>query len=332
VLLRLCVGLLASGLLVGALLSKAPPDQILLAIGRCRPGWLLVAAAAIGLSFTIRVKRWTVLLRRTGVDVRFRDAAVPLMGSVALNNLLPFRAGDAIRLIALHSFTGAVAPRQIAAFALERLADFHVLVAIVFVTAALWPPEALGTGLALAREAAAVVALAAPIGLLAAPAAVRSVIAWIERLAPGVLAPRGGAVNAYDDLQALARPGLLIRVGLLSYAAWLAEGCAFVAVAQAFGLAAPWRTGALAVGLATLATAIPSLPGYVGPFDFFAAAAATAYGAPPADAVAYAIVVHALLWTLGTVAGWRLLSAAARIGVVRGPSPAAAGPAPPGRG
>lgn len=318
VLLRLCIGLLASGLFTGALLGLARPSLVLAALRECRPEWLVAAIAAIELSFTIRISRWTLLLRRTGIDVRFRDAAVPMMGSVALNNLLPFRAGDAIRFIALRNFTGAVAPRQIGALALERLIDFHVLATVVFVVALVWPPQALGPGLLLLRSAAGVAVVAAPVCLLAAPRLVRLASRWIDRHAPGVLPSEGASVPVLESLRDLSRPALLARLWLTSLAAWLAEAGAFVAVGAAVGLALPLQIGALGVGLATLATGIPSLPGYVGTFDYSAAAAAMAYGAAPAYAVAYAVLTHALLWICGTVAGWCLLMEAERIGVARG--------------
>jgi glycosyltransferase 2 family protein len=318
VVLRLCVGLLASGLFTGAVLGLAPPSLVLGALRECRPEWLVAAVVAIELSFTVRISRWTLLLRRTGVDVRFRDAAVPMMGSVALNNLLPFRAGDAIRFIALRNFTGAVAPRQIGALALERLIDFHVLVTIVFVTAMFWPPQARGPGLLWLEGAAGATAVALPVTLLLAPRMVRLASRWVERHAPGVLPPEGAALPVYESLRDLCRPGLLARLWIMSLAAWLAEAGAFMATGAALGLTFPLQVGALGVGLATLATGIPSLPGYVGTFDYFAAAAAMAYGAAPAHAVAFAVLTHALLWISGTVAGWCLLMEAERIGVARG--------------
>lgn len=328
VVLRLCLCLLASGVFTGALFTQAAPGKILATIGRSRPEWLAAALLAIAISFAIRIRRWTVLLRSSGLDVRFRDAAVPMMGSVALNNLLPFRAGDAIRLIALRSFTGRTSPRQIGALVLERLIDLHVLVVIVLATVLLWRPGPLGPGLMLLLEVAAVAVIAAPLGFVAAPWGGRFAVRWMERLAPGALPPghtaRAVYAAVYESVRDFSKPALLARIVGLSYAAWLFEGAGFIAVGMALDMALPARTGALAVGIATLSTGIPSLPGYVGTFDYFAAAAAAAYGSAPADAVAYAIIVHALLWLLGTAAGWGLLMSAERIGVARGPAHAVA--------
>jgi len=41
---------------------------------------------------------------------------------------------------------------------------------------------------------------------------------------------------------------------------------------------------------------IPSSPGYVGTFDFFTSSGFSAYGMDLTDALAAALVVHAVLW------------------------------------
>ena len=97
-------------------------------------------------------------------------------------------------------------------------------------------------------------------------------------------------------------PRALVLVGL-SILGWVLEGAVFVVVAAAFGAdplsGAPW----LSLASGTLATVIPSSPGYVGTFDYFAARGFAAYGAPMSQAVAFAVTVHALLWVGLTLAG-----------------------------
>jgi uncharacterized membrane protein YbhN (UPF0104 family) len=58
------------------------------------------------------------------------------------------------------------------------------------------------------------------------------------------------------------------------------------------------------LGAATLATLLPSSPGYVGTFDYFATLGLTAYGALPSTAAAFAFLTHLMLWIPVTVAGF----------------------------
>jgi uncharacterized membrane protein YbhN (UPF0104 family) len=77
----------------------------------------------------------------------------------------------------------------------------------------------------------------------------------------------------------------------------------------------------LALPVGTLATLIPSAPGYAGTFDFFTAQAMALLGNPIAAATAYALLVHALLWLPATLVGGVLLLA-----YPRRATPAKAGP------
>jgi hypothetical protein len=89
----------------------------------------------------------------------------------------------------------------------------------------------------------------------------------------------------------------------LSVLTWTFEGAVFATVAAAVNAVTspvgPWFS--LATG--TLATLIPSSPGYVGTFDYFAAQGLAAYGAAPDISVAFALTVHTLLWAPLTAAG-----------------------------
>jgi hypothetical protein len=97
-------------------------------------------------------------------------------------------------------------------------------------------------------------------------------------------------------------PRLLLLLGL-SVLTWLFEGAVFATVAAAIQAASsplgPWFS--LATG--TLGTLIPSSPGYVGTFDYFAAQGLKAYGATLEVSVAFALTVHAVLWAPLTAAG-----------------------------
>ena len=90
-------------------------------------------------------------------------------------------------------------------------------------------------------------------------------------------------------------PRMLVLLAL-SGLSWGLEGAVFATVATAFHLEldpiAPWFS--LATG--TLATLLPSTPGYAGTFDYFTAQGLAVYGASTEVAAAFALTVHGLLW------------------------------------
>ena len=87
----------------------------------------------------------------------------------------------------------------------------------------------------------------------------------------------------------------------------------FALTAMALSLDLPAAVPWLAMSVATLGTLIPSSPGHIGTFDFFALEAVIAYGAQRDLAAAFALLVHVILWLPITLAGglyillwWRL--------------------------
>jgi uncharacterized membrane protein YbhN (UPF0104 family) len=313
---RLSVSLATSALFLGALFANVAPAQVLEALARVRPEWLTLALAGVALAFALRAQRWLVMLRRCGTRVRFRDAAVPLIGAAALSNLLPSGTGKTIRVIALQSFASPVTSRQLATLGLEKVFDICALAAIGVATLALAGLDLLGRGLIItAGLLGAALAAAAILRLGAA----RRTTGDVE---PPELSPAPSTSRVpHGSARSPSRPALWAALAGLTLGGWLAEGLTAVAAAKALDLRAALPTAALAVPLGGLSRFAPSLPGHLGVFDYFVASAATTMGASKAAAVAYALLVHALIWIPTTVTGWLLLVGADRIGVLRGAAP-----------
>ena len=81
------------------------------------------------------------------------------------------------------------------------------------------------------------------------------------------------------------------------------EGSVFWCVAKAMPAITQPVAGWLALPVGTLATLLPSTPGYVGTFDFFVIKAAEAMGNPAAAAAGFALMVHLVLWLPATLTG-----------------------------
>jgi uncharacterized membrane protein YbhN (UPF0104 family) len=91
-----------------------------------------------------------------------------------------------------------------------------------------------------------------------------------------------------------ARRVPLLAAAALSIGAWLLDATSFWLAGQAVGAELAY-TGAIVVSaVSVMGTAIPSAPGFVGTFHLAAAGTAGAFGVPPAEALALAVVVHAM--------------------------------------
>ena len=306
--LKLALGLLISGLFLYATFRTVSLRQVAELMGDTRPQWIAASLGFIALAYLLKIIRWMTMLRSLGASVRLRDAAPPFLGGVAFNNVLPFRAGDIIRVVAFQRFTGIAASGQIGTLALERLMDLLVLTSILFATISFWQVRVIDETLLAGLRLLAGGAAAAVLLFILAPAPVRLLISWVQARIPSVRGPAHALLRLVDAVATLSRPLLLVRIALLSILAWVAEGGAYYAVGQALGLAGNLQVALLALSIGTLATMIPSSPGYVGTFHYFAARVVSAFGFGATAATAYAVLIHALLWLSTTSSGFLALA------------------------
>jgi hypothetical protein len=101
----------------------------------------------------------------------------------------------------------------------------------------------------------------------------------------------------------MSRPPVLAIVVVLSALVWAGEAGWFWAVLAGFGISASPAAAGLVMAMATLATLVPSSPGYVGPFHLAAFAAVTILGSSPEVAASFAVLAHAGIWVPTTLAG-----------------------------
>lgn len=271
---------------------------------------LLVALLVLSADMGARITRWWLMLRTLEPALPFSSCIRPFLASLALNNTVPLRAGDVVRVFGFRRSLGTPTAHVVGTLVLERLLDLLVLLAILFVcllgTTGVFPrPFLVGAGLA---GGAAFLALGV---LTFFPG---SVAGALQRLVARVFSRRKwapAAAKAVSQLTAsvglLRYPGQAARLLGLTLVAWLLEGAVFACVMWSLQLDLASAAAGLSLGAGTLATLLPSSPGYVGTFDYFAALGLTAYGAAPAAATAFALLVHLVLWVPVTVVGLALL-------------------------
>ena len=272
--------------------------------------FLLAALGVLALGQAARIVRWWWMLRVLVPDLRLSRCIGPFLAGVAVNNVVPFRAGDALRVVAFGDQLGSPPMRVFGTVVVERILDVAVLLGVAAIclaglSEAVLPP-ALASGVAwlfaLCIGGALVLVWLAPrlVQLRQRTPGGRFARLAERRWWPVVAAQLGHL----GDTLVIARrfPRALVLIGL-SILGWVCEGVMYVVVAAAFGAdhlsGAPW----LSLASGTLATLIPSSPGYVGTFDYFAAQGYAAYGSPMSQAVAFAVTVHALIWVGLTLAG-----------------------------
>jgi hypothetical protein len=310
---RTAVGLVATAVFVWLAFGTVDWHEARRVVGAAHVVWLLLAVAALGAGLSARLVRWWSMLRTVAPGLPLRACARPYLVSLALNNTLPMRAGDVMRVVAFRGTLGASPMSVFGTLLVERLLDLFVLVALFFVEVLMTPPAGVPRTLVAWTAAVGAATLVGLLLLVLAPDQLRALVGYVlarPALARRAWAPRAmsGAQQLLDMLALLRAPARASRLLALSVAAWLLEGGVFACVAHALGTGgaplAPW----FASVTGTLATLIPSAPGYVGTYDYFVLRGLAAHGAEGAAAVAFALVVHLVIWLPVTALGLALLA------------------------
>jgi uncharacterized protein (TIRG00374 family) len=270
------------------------------ALGRTNYWWLIPTLAMLAVWTLIRAVRWQSF---------FRHDARPDLGAVTkatllglfFNNILPARAGEAARVVALRSYSGTRVAESSGTVVVERLFDVLGLFILLFFFSP-WFPRV--TWL----HAATLVALA-PIGLVLvlvalAPKLERHAVRSNHRFAPQL-------ASLVHGLAAIRRPGQAAIAMAWTLASWVVLGVACWFLGMGFHLDLSLLAGmlvAISVGLSFL---IPAAPAGLGVFEAAGLAAAAAYGISSSRALAYVLVLHAVNVVPFLVAGLVVLGASA---------------------
>ena len=262
------------------------------AMGRADPAWILAAVAVSVLGVAMRSERWRALFPRESRPGHVPTFWASQIGLLA-NNVLPLRAGELVRTLALSRESGLRRTAVLATVGVERVFDLAVIAALQLAIASQLPDASVAqrfTLLALAILAVAVVVVA----VLAIAPARRLAGDLLLRLP--FLRTRGAVV--IDSLRtglAALRDRQLAAVALLwTLASWLVLAVAGWCVLRAFDLHLPWQAAIFLLVAVTFAQAVPASAGSVGVFELAARSALVAYGVPPAVALSAGIVLHAV--------------------------------------
>jgi glycosyltransferase 2 family protein len=280
----------------------------------CNFWWLVPAFAALSVSVVVRAVRWGVLFapeRRPALQSLTKATLVGFF----FNSILPARAGEAARIVALKHYARTPLAETTATVVVERIFDIGSLIALLFVLVP-WLPH-----VSWLRPAAIVavlcLAVAVGLGVLARHLSVRPTPSWLKPLSrlPGLHEESVARLiqNTVHGLGTLGEPRrVLVALGW-TFLSWFVLGLSFWCVMIGFGLDLSPLAGLLVVIATGLAFIIPAAPAAVGVFEAAGLAATSAYGVPRSQAFAYVLVLHLLNLVPFLIAGLLLLGGEARV-------------------
>ena len=265
-----------------------------------------LALFALSFGYFCRIHRWHLMLKIENPNLHFRQCLGPFLSSFALNNVLPFRAGDVIRTFAFNKQLGVGSGSVLASLLIERLLDLLLLLTLLAMAILIL---SINLNYFYSISSAALLAsIFFVLLLIFSPQLIAPIAVFIGKLASRFIPKYGDVIlNEINIglvlLRLLAKGHVMTRLLAWSTLAWLSEGCMFYLVAKALPSIDFPISAWLALPVGTLATLIPSTPGYVGTFDYFTVHAMAVMKNTIISSTTYAFLLHILLWFPPTLIG-----------------------------
>ncbi len=266
--------------------------------------WLPLALALFSLGYLLRGVRCRLLVRRSA-DISFATATNVVVIGYAANNVLPARLGELVRAGMLAERANVPVSQSLGVTFIERVLDgLALLFLLVAGTLTLDVPGWMDE---LVVVAGAVFGIATVVMFLGAlrPSFVISVAGriggllgtkWRQRLSKL-------ATNVTNAGACLRDPKDAVVLFGYSLAIWCFESSIYVFLLPVFGIPLSFQTGLITMCVTGFGLLLPSSPGFIGPFHYFASQTLMIFGVSHSTALAYASLVHLSFFVPLTVAG-----------------------------
>jgi uncharacterized protein (TIRG00374 family) len=256
-------------------------------IARTNWPWLLVAAGAYVGSFLFRTWRYSVLLRTAGHRVAPGAVFRSIMLGWFVNFLVPARAGDAVRGIALKSTENVPFSVATGLVVVERIADMAVLGGTMLIVA--W---ILGSSSRIGLLAVGAFAISATLvgGLVVLYTFDDRIVGFLESRVPSIESGITALKNALEQI--VRNPAAMPLVMLLSLPVWILEASTLYVSSRAVGLemsVVPVVTAAVA---AFVSQAVPITPAGIGTYEATITATLMLFDVQADVSTAFSLVDH----------------------------------------
>ncbi len=266
-------------------------------------GWLLLGWGTYLSVYWVRAWRWGTLLAASTHPGRFQTRLNASFIGFGAASVLPAYAGEFVRAAVLYRYDRVPVEAAIGSIFAERLLDVGVVFLLLLM------PFWLGvlpahTGLA-----------DFPIGTVGMAILVAWAVLLLGASFPHAIAKLCGAILSHlglgrfrqravgsiapflQGLNVLRQPQRSLKALGQTILSWGLNGITYWAGLMAFGITQPGIPGAyLTQSISALAIALPSSPGYIGPFEAAIRFSLGIYGVPVDTALAYALALRLLMY------------------------------------
>jgi hypothetical protein len=290
----LALGLLVSAVFLYLAFRNVPLADLAAALRRLDLGWLLVAILISVCIMLFRAWRWQIELRPLERIPFGRLWVVTAVAYLAIN-VLPVRLGEVVRPWLLSRRSSVSFSNVVGNLVVEKTMDavvtlFYILVGLVTIENL---PEWVRTGARVPAVGAAVLVVLVLLLYWRGETFVdRTVLRFLpERVGAGVRRVTGAIVAG---MRVLPNPRLLLAVFVVSLGLWFLPILSSWVMIRAFAFDVPFGAAVVVFIFIGFGTALPNVPGMIGPYQYACILALGLFGVPQADALAYGLVLNAV--------------------------------------
>jgi uncharacterized protein (TIRG00374 family) len=290
------IGWLISALFLALVFSKVEWAAFFNSLKQLSPITPLTLALIYLFGFFIRGIRSKLLLPTLG----WRESFGGVFIGYATNNILPARLGEVVRAHVVGKSAGIKRTVAFSSVLVERIFDGSAIVFLLILgtqslTLPEWADEVRLAGLGLFSAALICVLLIGVFHNLVATTITRFIPH--QKAAEALIGLSEGVALAVRDLKTL------VLVISSSITIWLVESLMFFYCMKAFSFNTSFSGAMFVMAIVNLGVLIPSSPGGLGVFQYFAVLALAFLGIANAPATAYAIVIHLAQYLPVTIIG-----------------------------
>jgi uncharacterized protein (TIRG00374 family) len=295
--------------------------------------WLLILSAAVATCMVpLRARRWRTILDPVAPKLPFGPLWRATAIGVMVTNVIPLRAGELARPYALTRQLPSVSfSTSLASVAVDRVFDGIVVMILLAIGVALarFPTDTTIQGYSLVHAASFVVggALALLVAfyiLVFFPKTLIRAFELVARRVSPTIERRGAEMLARfsEGLSVLKTPGHFIAVFGWTLAHWLVQPLAFWLAFRAVHVDVPLVATLIVQGIIVILVALPSLPGFFGPFELGAAIGLSLWNVSQSEATTWALLFHVASYIpITLIGGYYAFHLGFSLGDMRAPPP-----------
>ena len=227
---------------------------------------LLVMLASF---YTLKAYRWKLLLSPLGEYRTWGDCFGPMLSGFAVNNVLPARIGEIVRVLVFARRTAQPIASVFTTVALERILDTLAILLLLGV-GLVSLPDMSGDIQKFALIVGGIV-LSGVVGavcfLIWTPTFIRLIDRVLSLLRiPTLLREKISGImeTAANGLSSLKSPGKLALIVGVSLLQWILNGTMMYISLRSFGVNVPYMASWVLLGVVAIGVAVPTAPGFFG--------------------------------------------------------------------